>query len=70
MKYLIKNSDGHVLAEVEAEETGIYVERADDPDIQLVSIDLNADGEVTVGHWPDGEQWVEALSTYGSRFPN
>ncbi|MFE1270579.1 hypothetical protein [Streptomyces sp. NPDC058758] len=69
MRFLITNDELRPLAVVDvsdAEETvTLAVERADRPELGYIALDLRADGSLTVGHWPTGEDWEELHSTEG-----
>jgi hypothetical protein len=71
MQFLITDDSRRILAAIDVpdtpdEETAtIRIERADRPDLLYVGADLHADGTVSVGHWPDGEEWDSLLRTAG-----
>ncbi|MET7487094.1 hypothetical protein [Streptomyces sp. NPDC005538] len=71
MQFLITDDSRRILAAIDVpdtpdEETAtIGIERADRPDLLYVGADLYADGTVSVGHWPDGEEWDSLVRTAG-----
>ncbi|MFD6470796.1 hypothetical protein [Streptomyces goshikiensis] len=72
MQYLITDSSRSLFAvDVPDDDIrSIVIERADRPGLLLAGIDLHPDGTVTVGHWPDGTDWVEVLDTRGVPNPH
>lgn len=48
-----------------SEPTLVYLVRRDQPTLLLAGLDLSPEGEVSAGHWPDGEEWIAALRTDG-----
>ncbi|WP_331732098.1 hypothetical protein OG613_47435 (plasmid) [Streptomyces sp. NBC_00015] len=71
MRFLITDDSRRILTSIEVpdapdgEAVTIGIEHADRPDLLYVGADLYADGTVSVGHWPDGEDWVNILRTGG-----
>ncbi|MFE4309143.1 hypothetical protein ACFRR6_24200 [Streptomyces sp. NPDC056891] len=67
MQYLITDSSRPLFAvDVPVDDIrSIVVERADQPGLLYAGLDLHPNGTVTVGHWPNGEDWVEVLDTTG-----
>jgi hypothetical protein len=71
MRYLIKDYAGTVLAEVhvpEGEIATVVFDNAEHPQLQYIAVDLSDDGLVTAGHWPDGEHFIQAIRTSGTRY--
>jgi len=56
------------LATIDVGDTSalLYLEREDTPETNFVGVQLNLDGSVTAGHWPDGEDWIPVLTTPGT----
>jgi hypothetical protein len=71
MRFLITDDSRRTLAAIDVPDTPdgeaatIGIERADRPDLLYVGADLYADGTVSVGHWPDGEEWESLARTAG-----
>ncbi|MFJ9580847.1 hypothetical protein ACIRQF_31220 [Streptomyces sp. NPDC101191] len=71
MRFLITDDSRRTLATIDVPETAdeevstIAIERADRPDLLYVGADLHADGTVSVGHWPHGEEWENLVRTAG-----
>lgn len=71
MRYLITDGSRNVLAAIDVPESpdgdtvAIGIERADRPNLLFVGADLHGSGTVSVGHWPDGEEWESLVRTAG-----
>ncbi|MFE9252841.1 hypothetical protein [Streptomyces sp. NPDC007088] len=71
MQFLITDDHRRILAAIDVPETpdgeaaNIGIERADRPDLLYVGADLYGDGTVSVGHWPQGEEWESLVRTDG-----
>lgn len=71
MRFLITDDYRRTLAAIDVPETPdgdattIGIERADRPDLLYVGADLYADGTVSIGHWPQGEEWESLVRTVG-----
>ncbi|MFI1701450.1 hypothetical protein ACH419_36595 [Streptomyces bobili] len=75
MRFLITDDSRRILTSIEVPDAPdgkavtIGIEHADRPDLLYVGADLHADGTVSVGHWPDGEDWVSLARTVGVPMP-
>lgn len=71
MRFLITDDHRRTLAAIDLPETPdgeaatIVIERADRPDLLYVGADLYPDGTLSVGHWPQGEEWQNLVRTAG-----
>ncbi|MER5615975.1 hypothetical protein [Streptomyces sp. NPDC002215] len=71
MRFLITDDSRRILTAIDVADVPdgsaatIGIERADRPDLLYVGADLHADGTITVGHWPDGEDWDRLVHTAG-----
>ncbi|MEU9420977.1 hypothetical protein [Streptomyces sp. NPDC048272] len=68
MLYLLTDDYRRALVSLPVPADGtatIAVERADEPGLLLAAFDLHADGTVTIGHWPNGDDWERVLTTRG-----
>lgn len=71
MRFLITDDSRRILTTIDVTDTPdgetatVGIERADRPDLLYVGADLHSDGTVSVGHWPDGEEWERLLRTVG-----
>ncbi|MCX4681646.1 hypothetical protein OG413_41330 [Streptomyces sp. NBC_01433] len=71
MQFLITDDSRRILTAIDVPDipdgdaSTIGIERADRPDLLYVGADLYADGTITVGHWPDGEDWDRLVHTAG-----
>ncbi|KOV73381.1 MULTISPECIES: hypothetical protein [unclassified Streptomyces] len=71
MRFLITDDSRRTLAAIDVpdapseEVSSIAVERADRPDLLYVGADLHADGTISVGYWPQGEEWENLVRTAG-----
>jgi len=72
MRYLITTDTREILAEIYVPADhikSVVIERADRPELLIAAADLHADGSVTVGNWPTGENWEVCLRTSGIPLP-
>ncbi|MFF0754465.1 hypothetical protein [Streptomyces sp. NPDC004267] len=66
MRFLITDDSHRTLVAVDVPDTiTVVVERADRPDLMYAGLDFHANGSLTVGHWPDGEEWQVLHHTEG-----
>lgn len=71
MRFLITDDSRRILNTIDVpdspdgETATIGIERADRPDLLYVGADLHSDGSVSVGHWPNGEEWDSLMRTAG-----